>query len=96
MARVDEFTQDPTLAKLDGMEGPGWASPHVIVGCRAGVALAGRATDVGAPVLTNRTSVGLDVHACSVVVCGLDGQSGEVFERRLPGRSRGRPGAGSA
>lgn len=30
-----------------------------------------------------RTSVGLDVHARSVVACGLDGQSGELFERRL-------------
>jgi transposase len=30
-----------------------------------------------------RTSVGLDVHARSVAGCGLDGQTGEVFERRL-------------
>ena len=30
-----------------------------------------------------RTSVGLDVHARSEVGCGLDGQTGEVFERRL-------------
>lgn len=30
-----------------------------------------------------RTSVGLDVHARSVVGCGLDGETGEVFERRL-------------
>src|SRR3954449_6303844 len=36
-----------------------------------------------APVLANRTSVGLDVHARSVVACGLDGQTGELFERRL-------------
>ena len=36
-----------------------------------------------APVSANRTSVGLDVHARSVVACGLDGQTGEVFERRL-------------
>jgi transposase len=34
-------------------------------------------------VLANRTSVGLDVHARSVVGCGLDGQTGELFERRL-------------
>ena len=33
--------------------------------------------------LANRTSVGLDVHARSVVACGLDGRSGELFERRL-------------
>jgi transposase len=31
----------------------------------------------------NRTSVGLDVHARSVVACGLDGQTGRLFERRL-------------
>jgi transposase len=30
-----------------------------------------------------RTSVGLDVHARSVVGCGLDGETGQVFERRL-------------
>ena len=30
-----------------------------------------------------RTSVGLDVHARSVVGCGLDRETGEVFERRL-------------
>ena len=31
----------------------------------------------------NRTSVGLDVHARSVLACGLDGQTGRLFERRL-------------
>ena len=36
-----------------------------------------------APVLANRTSVGLDVHARSGVACGLDGQTGELSERRL-------------
>ena len=30
-----------------------------------------------------RTSVGLDVHARSVVGCALDGETGEVFQRRL-------------
>lgn len=30
-----------------------------------------------------RTSVGLDVHALSVVACGIDGETGELFERRL-------------
>ncbi|WP_082980785.1 transposase, partial [Mycolicibacter heraklionensis] len=52
-----------------------------------------------APVKVQRTSVGLDVHARSVVACGLDGDTGEVFERRLtPGRDdvlewvRGLPG----
>ncbi|MGH3940577.1 MAG: IS110 family transposase [Pseudonocardiaceae bacterium] len=33
--------------------------------------------------MLQRTSVGLDVHARSVVGCGLDGQTGELFERRL-------------
>lgn len=49
--------------------------------------------------LRNRTSVGLDVHARSVVACGLDGQTGQLFERRLtPDRTeifewiRGLPG----
>ncbi|KAA0111031.1 IS110 family transposase, partial [Mycolicibacterium sp. P9-22] len=36
-----------------------------------------------APVLRQRTSVGLDVHARSVIGCALDGDTGEVFERRL-------------
>ncbi|MCW2663330.1 MAG: putative transposase y4qE [Mycobacterium sp.] len=36
-----------------------------------------------APVKNYRTSVGLDVHARSVFGCGLDGETGEVFERRL-------------
>lgn len=31
----------------------------------------------------HRTSVGLDVHARSVVACALDGDTAEVFERRL-------------
>ena len=30
-----------------------------------------------------RTSVGLEVHARSVVACALDGDTGEVFDRRL-------------
>jgi transposase len=34
-------------------------------------------------VSANATSVGLDVHARSVVACGLDGRTGELFERRL-------------
>ena len=33
--------------------------------------------------MCQRTSVGLDVHARSVVACGMDGETGEVFERRL-------------
>jgi transposase len=34
-------------------------------------------------VKVQRTSVGLDVHARSVAGCGLDGDTGEVFQRRL-------------
>jgi len=34
-------------------------------------------------VRNQRTSVGLDVHARSVVACGLDGETGQFFERRL-------------
>lgn len=30
-----------------------------------------------------RTSIGLDVHARSIVACGLEGETGEVFSRRL-------------
>ena len=33
--------------------------------------------------IDQRTSVGLDVHARSVVACGLDRETGEVVERRL-------------
>ena len=33
--------------------------------------------------VAQRTSVGLDVHARSVVACGLDRETGEVTERRL-------------
>ena len=36
-----------------------------------------------APVVVQRTSVGLDVHARSVMACGLDRETGEVFEQRL-------------
>src|SRR5215213_2684361 len=36
-----------------------------------------------APVKRQRMSVGLDVHARSVVGCALDGDTGEVFQRRL-------------
>ena len=40
--------------------------------------------DVGGPSNESlRTSIGLDVHARSVVACGLDGRTGELFERRL-------------
>jgi transposase len=34
-------------------------------------------------VKVQRTSVGFDVHARSIAACGLDGDTGEVFQRRL-------------
>ena len=49
---------------------------HVSVGCRRNQVLARRATRcavVEAPVKVQRTSIGLDVHARSVVGCALDG-----------------------
>ena len=36
-----------------------------------------------APVFSERTSVGLDVHARSIVGCGLDTVSGTIARRRL-------------
>ena len=36
-----------------------------------------------APVFTERTSVGLDVHARSIVACGLDTVTGQVVRQRL-------------
>lgn len=30
-----------------------------------------------------RTSVGLDVHALSVVACAIDGRTGDMFKQRL-------------
>src|SRR5659263_546270 len=36
-----------------------------------------------APVFSERTSVGLDVHARSVVAAAIDGVTGEVFRARL-------------
>jgi transposase len=36
-----------------------------------------------APVFTERTSVGLDVHARSVAAAAIDGVTGELFQARL-------------
>jgi transposase len=55
----------------------------MIVGCRKGWALAVEPQAWEAPVIGQRTSVGLDVHARSVVGCGLDSQTGEVLRARL-------------
>jgi hypothetical protein len=40
------------------------------------------------PVSANATSVGLYVHRRSVVACGLDGRTGELFERRSAKRPK--------
>src|SRR6478735_6259691 len=37
-----------------------------------------------APVFTERTSVGLDVHARSVAAAAIDGVTGELFQAKLP------------
>ncbi|MEN8602902.1 IS110 family transposase [Microbacterium rhizosphaerae] len=41
-------------------------------------------TVVGGPVFTERTSVGLDVHARSVAAAAIDGVTGELFQTKLP------------
>jgi len=63
----------------------GWLGPrsHVNVGYRQGGPWPVEPQMWEAPVSVDGTSVGLDVHARSVVACGLDGRSGELFERRL-------------
>ena len=48
-----------------------------------------------APVKVQRTSIGLDVHARSVVACGLDGDTGEVFQAAVVPGSSGGPGLGA-
>ena len=53
---------------------------HSLVGCRAEPCLA-VPTCVGGPDVTERTSVGLDVHARSVVAAAIDTNTGEVFRR---------------
>ena len=63
------------------MTGPG---PHsqVDVDCREELAsLAPHLRE--APVFSERTSVGLDVHARSIVACGLDTVTGKTTQRRL-------------
>jgi transposase len=64
----------------------GWLGlrSHVNVGCRQGVVLVGGATRCGWPLVNSQgRSVGLDVYARWVVGCGLEGETGRVFERRL-------------
>src|SRR3954466_1676165 len=80
------------------VDGQTWVSPDTLLHQtvwglgphhgRSWVAVQGRALAVEpqtweAPVIGQRTSVGLDVHARSVVGCGLDEQTGEVLRSRL-------------
>jgi hypothetical protein len=59
--------------------------PHsqVDVDCRAGGRPSSAPQLREAPVFSERTSVGLDVHARSIVACGLDTVSGQSAQRRL-------------
>jgi len=64
---------------LSGVAGRGLASAP-FVGCWVGGCLPGLSDMCGkAPVFIERTSVGLDVHARSVVAHAMDGVTGEVF-----------------
>jgi transposase len=62
--------------------GPGPRS-HSLVGYRAEPLFGSSYMCWEAPVFTERTSVGLDVHARSVVAAAVDGVTGEVFRARL-------------
>ncbi len=59
------------------------ASLTRFVGYRAGAACSAYPTLWEAPVFSERTSVGLDVHARSVVAAAIDGVTGEVFRTKL-------------
>src|SRR5690606_20722038 len=74
----------PSCTRSDDMRG--WAGAALT--CERGLPTGIRSWPVEpqmweAPAMYQRTSVGLDVHARSVVACGLDGQTGELYERRL-------------
>jgi hypothetical protein len=68
---------------LDGMRV--WAGASLT--CDRGFASEGRSWPVAHKMWEAQrcisVRVGLDVHARSVVACGIDGETGEVFERRL-------------
>src|SRR3954454_23075801 len=56
----------------------------MFVGCRAGGRLLGLSDSCGRPRLfTERTSVGLDVHARSVAAAAIDGVTGELVQAKL-------------
>jgi transposase len=56
----------------------------MFVGYRAGAACSAYPTVVmEAPVFSERTSVGLDVHARSVAAAAIDSVTGELFQSKL-------------
>ena len=59
------------------------ASLTRFVGYRAGAACSAYPTLWEAPVFTERTGVGLDVHARSVAAAAIDGVTGELFQAKL-------------
>jgi len=71
-----------TVWEARRFDGPGPLA-QVVVDCRLGAARSVAPQLREAPVFSERTSVGLDVHARSIVGCGLDSVTGEVFRRRL-------------
>ena len=60
------------------------ASLTKLVGYRVEAVRPAYPTVVGGPVFTERTSVGLDVHARSVAAAAIDGVTGELFQTKLP------------
>jgi len=72
---------------VDGMSGPHLTGPgplsQVGVDRRQGEGLLTVLHLREAPVFTERTSDGLDVHARSIVGCGLDTVTGEMARRRV-------------
>ncbi len=55
----------------------------MFVGCRAGATCSAYPTVWEVRVFTERTSVGLDVHARSVAAAAIDGVTGELIQARL-------------
>ncbi len=55
----------------------------MFVGYRAGATCSAYPTVVETPVFTERTSVGLDVHARSVAAAAIDGVTGELVQAKL-------------
>src|SRR5699024_4460865 len=84
---VDASGRTSAFAVIEGWPGCGLAGrglPHKIRGLPGKNPLAWPIRQLWeAPVFTERTSVGLDVHARSVAAAAIDGHTGELFETRL-------------